>query len=340
MQRFAARAFGLSLLILAGSSACRGRPATAPYAEGQAPDHARLVQLTRPPLQAIQVPKAKIRSGRSPAGTLMLAAQASPPRFAGSISAAGNEMVSIAVNENTYSLRWLYKNGLAQGFYSGPPSPCAIQRVLGVALSSEDLTRLLLAGSPLIENPEVFDQRWEGERVRKRQGGHPGHEVVSLRNDRLEQELRFAWVDGDWRFAGTSMWRLDGTGRTWMWTIRHEGLRAKGAAYLPAKTHISSPGAKGDVELTITYEEQRPDPAALLGAPTGDGDGDGDSDTWDDNWDDDEEGWEDGEEGDGEDGGETAPPDPEPEPKAAPIPEVFQLDASGLKKRGDLCRPK
>jgi hypothetical protein len=337
VRRFSRQALLACVLATAGTASCRGRPAEPPYAADQAPEAQALLQLTRPHLSALQVPKAKIRQGRSLAGTLMLAAQATPPRFAGSITAAGNELVSIAVNEKTYALRWLRDEGLRSGFYSGPPSACAIERVLGVALSTEDLVALLLGGGPMIADAKIVDQRWEGDRLRRRETGHPGHEVVTLQSAREVQELRFWWAEGRWWFGGTSLWRRDGDARTWLWSIEHEGLHRVGDHLLPARTLIRRPGRRGEQVVDIAYEQQRPDPPALLGSSGGaDAGGDG-GDTWEDDWDDDE--WED--EGEAPPEKEATPPAPaSPAPPAErPIPAVFQLDASGLSKRGDLCRP-
>lgn len=330
MQRFSRGALLVCLLVASTTAGCRGRPADPPYAAEQAPAAPALLELTRPHLQALQVPRAKIRQGRSLSGTLMLAAQASPPRFAGSITAAGNELVSIAVNEERYALRWLRDEGLRSGFYAGPPSACAIERVLGVALSTEDLVALLLGGGPMIANARIVDQRWEGERLRRNQSGHPGHEVLTLENDRETQELRFAWADGSWWFAGTSLWRRTGAKRTWLWTIEHTQLRRVDTHMLPGTTSIRRPGRRGDLTVEISYLEQRPNPSGLGGREgTGAGTGEDGGDTWDDEWDDEES------EDDAED---AAPPAPET-PSPTPIPAVFQLDSAGLSKRGDLCRP-
>jgi hypothetical protein len=330
------------VLLTTGSTGCRGRPADPPYAANAGPAAAALLQLTRPHLVALQVPRAKIRQARSLSGSLMLAAQASPPRFAGSITGAGNELVSIAVNEQSYALRWLRDEGLRSGFYSGPPSACAIERVLGVALSTDDLVALLLGGGPMIANARVVDQRWQGERLRGKQAGHPGHEIVTLESEHQAQELRFTHVDGRWWFAGTTVWRRDASKRTWLWSVEHVGLRRVRDHMLPAGTQIRRPGRRGEVVVDISYAEQRPNPPGLgldpLDPDEGDGDDDGDGgdDGWGDEWEDEE--WD---ESDAQHEAPAEPAEASPSPPTAgdPIPAVFRLDAAGLSKRGDLCRP-
>jgi hypothetical protein len=103
---------------------------------------------------------------------------------------------------------------------------------------------------------------------------------------------------------------------------------------LPDKTRIRRPGPDGDVELSISYAEQRPDPPALL-PENKDAGGDGDGDTWEDDWDDAD--WDD--EGPDAKAETEATPQPAP-PVKKPMPAVFRLDASGLTNRGDLCQKK
>jgi hypothetical protein len=332
----------LALLALTLGS-CRGQPTQAPYEDAAAPATEQLLTQATPPLGAIQVPKAKIREGNGPAGTLMYAATGDPPRFSGSISAAGNELVSLAVNEREYGLRWLSKQGIAQGFYTGPPSGCAVQRLLGVALTRQELAQLLLGGAPIVAGAQVVDQRWQGKRLRKgarkrmQAKGRPvGHEVVRMDSKDRSQELRFAWFDGRWVFAGTSVYALSGEERRWLWSLDHEQLRDAGDLVFPDETVIRRPAANGDgeVALSITYLEQRPDPESLSGKVDEGGD-----DGWeDDGWEDDD-GWDD----DGE-SERSEPPSRQAPTEAAdlgpPIPNVFVLDGSGLTPRGDLCRTK
>jgi len=92
VQKRAACALWITLA-LAG---CRGMEP--PYPPGQPPEVADLMAATAPSLHAIQVPRAKVRQGSGPAANLMLVAQ-EPARFSGTIQIAGNELVTLAVNE-------------------------------------------------------------------------------------------------------------------------------------------------------------------------------------------------------------------------------------------------
>jgi hypothetical protein len=125
------------VLLFAG---CRGTEP--PYPPGKAPEIADLMAAAAPSLRAIQVPRAKVRQGGGPAANLMLVAQA-PARFSGTIQIAGNELVTLAVNEDEYGLRWVGgrdgAGSLTPGFYSGPPSRCAVETLLGVDLEPEGL---------------------------------------------------------------------------------------------------------------------------------------------------------------------------------------------------------
>jgi hypothetical protein len=293
-------------------------------------------------LQTIQVPRAKIHEARRPGGGLELVAQA-PANFAGRIHVGGHEILQLAVNPQAYALRMVESRaaGLAPGFYTGPPSRCAVETLVGVSLSPEQLTSLLLGGGPVLEGPlEVLSQRWSRSRAR---------ELLRLRSSTHEQELEFAWRDGHWWFAGASLWTRKGDDLRWLWTIRHEELHSVGGFVLPKRTIVEQPDGeaskrkrrrKKDVlALVIDYKEQIPNPPIAGGGAQGD--------TWDENdWDDDE-GWENDGESSGGDTAEagakpgdeptTNPADPDPKP-AADIAPAFRLNASGLTPRGDLCR--
>lgn len=314
------------LALVTAAPACAGR-INPPYAAGKAPPAAELLTLVAPRISAIQVPSAKVRVGRAPAGNLMLLAQ-KPGRFSGQVQLAGRELISLAFHERGYTLRNVAAEGLDLGFYSGPPADCAIRRLIGVPFAKEELIALLLGGAPLLAAPyEVVDQRWDRK---------SGHEVVRLRNASGEQELRFAWVAGDWWIAGSTLWLKNPAGALERaWTVLHEDLRPVDDTILPARTRISRPSGRREERVTITYSTQLPDP------DLGDA---GVSESDEDGWEDedtagapaaDDDGWEDG---------EAPPPAPDPAPTPAPkpaaakIPPQFTLDSAGLPPRGDLCR--
>jgi hypothetical protein len=323
------------LALVTAVPACAGR-IDPPYAAGKAPPAAELLTLVAPRISAIQVPSAKVRIGRAPAGNLMLLAQ-KPGRFSGQVQLAGRELISLAFHEHGYTLRNVAADGLDLGFYSGPPADCAIRRLIGVPFAKEELIALLLGGAPQISRPfEVVDQRWDRKL---------GHEVLRLRNATEEQELRFAFTAGDWWVAGSTLWHKTASGELErLWTILHEDLRPVDDTILPARTRISRPSGRREERVTITYSTQLPNPD-LGGSEIAESDEGG--------WEDedtasapapgeDDGGWE-----DGEAPPEGAPPAPaDAAPKPAPvkpagppkIPPQFTLDSAGLPPRGDLCR--
>lgn len=335
----------LALAVSLGATSCKGLPVRKPYDDGAAPPPELLMQARAAPLSALRVGRAKIRE-RSLSATLMYVVQG-PERFAGTIQIAGNELVSLAVNERNYHLRLKSDRAGRPGYHEGPPSSCAVEKLVGVALEPTDLVSLLLGGAPLAVTPDdarVTEQRWNRR--------WPGREELELRWAGGRQRLRFAWVDGAWRFAGTRVWRMDGDREVWLWSIEHESFHTVDGEVLPEVTIIQTPAPGADpgrrpsrrrrdvTALTIRYMDQQPDPADLLaqGGDGGDGDGGGWVDTWDDDWSDDE--WEDGSsEADAESGAQAAPPTAPPAGPSAPkIPPMFVLDDAGLPARGDLCR--
>lgn len=322
------------LALTLAAPACAGR-IDPPYAAGKAPPAAELLTLVAPRISALQVPSAKVRIGRAPAGNLMLLAQ-KPGRFSGQVQIAGRELISLAFHEQGYTLRNVAADGLDLGFYSGPPADCAIRRLIGVPFAKEELIALLLGGAPQIAPPfEVVEQRWDRKL---------GHEVLRLRNATAEQELRFAWTAGDWWVAGSTLWLKNSSGNLERaWTVLHDDLRPVDNTILPARTRISRPSGRREERVTITYSTQLPNPD--LGdteAPESDDDGWEDEDTAATPAAADDDGWEDPAAAPPADG-QPAPATPAPAPAPAKptppkIPPQFTLDSAGLPPRGDLCR--
>ena len=343
----------------------------APYARGQEPSSAELLEHTGAQLPALQVSKAKVVANRTQRGNLAFLAQA-PGRFRGTVDVAGNELVTLAFHEEGYALRYKL-DAFPQGFYSGPPSACAVEALLGVRFDTEGLVDLVLGGAPVIEGPhEVLEQKWD------RKGGY---ERLVIANPTLVQELRFGWVGNDWRVVGGQLWERTAAGERGrrLWTVEHMELEPAGKTWLPTKTKVSAPGKRRDDTVVITYKERDPDPAFAKdqgggdGGDTGDdpwGDDDG-GDPWEDEgdggWEDegaapaggqpaaeDDGGWEDGAPAAGDappaEGAPEAPAAPKPEtpeptrppakakPEPPRIPPQFQLDPAGLTVHGDLCR--
>lgn len=354
---------GTSLLALAG---CR-HMIPAPYARGQEPSPTELLEHTGAQLPALAVSKAKVVANRTQRGNLAFLAQA-PGRFRGTVDVAGNELVTLAFHEDGYALRYKL-DAFPQGFYSGPPSACSVEALLGVRFDTEGLVDLVLGGAPVIAGPhEVLEQEWD------RKGGY---ERLVLANATAVQELRFGWVGNDWRVVGGQLWERTTTGERGrrLWTVEHLELQPTGKTWLPTKTKVSAPGKRRDDTVVISYKERDTDPAFAKqqgGGEEGGDTGDDGSDPWEDegdggdgDWEDeagappgegegdaqDDGGWEDGAPA-AADGGtippaapndaatppEPEPPAPEAKPEPPKIPPQFRLDPEGLTVRGDLCR--
>lgn len=337
-----APAGSLGLALFLALCACKLGPVHAPYDDGEAPSAEALMTAREAPLSAVRVGRAKIRE-RSLSATLMYVVQG-PQRFAGTIQIAGNELVSLAVNERAYHLRLKSDRAGRPGYHEGPPSACAVERLVGIAIEPNDLVALLLGGAPLAVAPTdagVVAQQWN-----KR---WPGREELDLEWPGGKQRLRFAWVGDAWRFAGTEVWARVGDELVWRWSVDHTAFHRVDGAWLPEQTVIETPRPGSDLArgktprtrrkrrqqtqaLTIAYLEQQPDPPDLLAGESGADEGGDDGgwvDTWDDDWDDD------GSTDQSAEGSDAAPP--APAPKAEPIPAAFILDATGLPARGDLC---
>ncbi|HRI06183.1 MAG TPA: hypothetical protein PKW35_00130 [Nannocystaceae bacterium] len=313
--RSTTRAFLLSFGFAMALAGCRGRLTQPPYPPRSPPEIAALLAVAAPQLNALQVASAKIRLNRSIAGNLMFVAQW-PSRFAGQIQVSGKELVSLAFHEQGYALRYVAGGELPEGFYSGPPSACAVEELLGVQMAASEVLALLLGGAPLIAEPrEVVSQGWDRR---------SGEEVLRLRGAGSEEELRFRWVDEHWWPSGATLWRraVDGS-LVWTWTVAHEDPHQVGPALLPSRTVISRPGGRKPQRVTITFREQNPAPAFAAGGTGGD------------DWGDDDSGWEDEDTGGGGEEGEAEAARPRPAPA---IPAAFVLTGDGLPGRGDLCR--
>ena len=161
------------MAIFAGSAACHPRNVRAPYQDAP-PSPTMLLRGHQTPLEAIQVPKAKVRQ-RAGSATLMFSAQR-PDRFVGTVQIAGNELVSVALRPDRYELRQPAGRPSLRGFYDGPPSACAIAALIGLPMEPRVLVSMLLGDAPLIVSPapsmKELTQRWER--------AHPGHEVLVL----------------------------------------------------------------------------------------------------------------------------------------------------------------
>jgi hypothetical protein len=336
-----------ALVTLLGAAGCRPEAVDAPYADGKAPTPAQLLERAAPQLPAIQVSQAKVVANRALRGNLAFLAQA-PARFRGTVGVAGNELATLAFTEQGYALRYKL-DAFPTGFYHGPPSSCAVEALLGVALDESDLVALVLGGAPVIAAPhEVLEQAWDRG---------PGHERLVIANPSFVQALHFRPIDGQWRFVGGTLWQRnsDGSKGKQLWSLAHEGLSAHGDVVLPERTKIVAPGKRKDNLVTILYKSRELDPAFAKAAPStgeeGGGNDDGPAPDEGGEWGGDA-GWEnEGEGGTEPDAAEpeaapVEPAKPAPAPASKPpsgasapaIPKVFELQSTGLSDRGDLCR--
>jgi hypothetical protein len=330
-----ARAFVLSAALVL--VACGHKP---PYSRANKPTAEDLLRSARPQLDAVTVSEATITLNRVARGDLAMLAQA-PSRFRATVTKAGNELLTLGFTENEYALRYLLDDR-PSGFYTGPADACAVEAMLGVPLSYEDLVAAVLGGAPVIADHEVLEQSWD-----RRQG----HEKLVIADSRFIEELQFEWVGGTWRYSGGALWTRNGDARgTWLWSLEHDDFETVGTAVLPGKTEVRAPDKNGRSLAIIRYERRDPNPpwatqssgaeeggAEEGGEDEGGWEGEGDEGGWE--GEDDEGGWE-GEDEPAAPKSVAAAPETAPVPaaKKSSIPEVFRLDGAGLPPRGDLCR--
>lgn len=333
------RTRSLILLVasVVGSAGCHPRNVRAPYQDAP-PDPTMLLRGDQPPLEAIQVPRAKVRQ-RAGSATLMFSAQR-PDRFVGTVQIAGNELVSVALRPDRYELRQPAGRPSLRGFYDGPPSPCAIAALIGLPMEPKVLVSMLLGDAPVIVSPapsmDGHAQRWER--------AYPGHEVLVLEEGDLRQELRFRWIAKAWHFAGTSVHRRGNDRWDPVFSIAHRDFESFGDRHLATRMDITSNDHAGEPQtvkihlLDVTVNptsllrgspsNASTDPGAATAAPV---------DRWDDDW---------GAEDDAADGepeedaavdDEGAPRSPDTSEERASVPAIFFLSPAGLRARGDLC---
>jgi hypothetical protein len=320
------------LALLLGATACKHTPA--PYARGQAPTPEALLEATQPRIEAISVPHARVVADRVARADLAFLAQ-SPDRFRGSITKSGNELVTLALHEEGYALRYML-DALPTGFYAGPPDPCAVEALIGIDLAPEGLVALVLGGTPVIDEPRtIVDQGWDRRAAFER---------LIVANDRYVQELHFRRTAGRWVFSGSALYRRGQKPRKWrrrrdpgelVWSLEHAKFEQVGDHMLPGETKLRAPAPRRDHRILITYGDRTLDPAWARRAPGPDDPDVPAPDAWE------EDPWDEGEwENEADPAPEPRPePEPEPKPEAAPsIPEVFMLQPTGLPHRGDLCR--
>lgn len=316
---------GLVLALTLVVLGCKHTPA--PYPRGDQPPLEVLLRATSPQLDAILVSDADVVVNRLYRGDLAFLAQ-TPRRFSGSVSKSGNELITLAFHEQGYALRNKFDQaGIPVGYYAGPPDDCVVEAMLGVELPSEGLVALVLGGGPVLDPPyEILEQKWDKKEA---------YERLVIANEHYVEELRFAWVDQQWRFTGAAMYRRGAKEKKrvcptrkdrakWgalLWALEHEKFGRQGEIVLPGRTRVRSPGKRRDNLFVITYKSRDLDPAFAKSTAGGD-DGKGDEGGADDGWEADEGDWED------DDGWEDEPP-AEDEPAGEPLPEEPTESAEG-----------
>ncbi len=269
--RAPARIAGAYLAALACAVAAPGcrPPRSAPtYPGGSAPSADTLLAAARPPLQAVAVARARIRLGAH-RGTLAYLAQL-PGRVRGSVTIAGNELLSLSVHEAGYQL--VNKlDGLPQGYYEGPaPGDCAVAALVGLALSPAMLARLLLGGAPLPDGARPVEQAWDPE---------IGAERLVVRATGLEQALWFRAGRDGWRLVRVTTWARGAGGRgARLWTARLSDWRDVGGRMLPGKLELARHDRRRAPAAHITLLDVDPappwaPPATAHGAAGGAGSG-------------------------------------------------------------------
>jgi hypothetical protein len=298
---------------LGASSGCRVRKQPPPYAAGAGPTPELLLGLAAPQVKAMTVPDAKVIANRVLRGNLAFLAQA-PARFRGSVQVSGNELVTLAFHEEGYALRYKL-DAYPTGFYHGPPSPCAVEALLGVAISEEGLVAAVLGGAPVIAEPhEVLQQGWDRK---------DGVEKLVIANASFVEELRFDLVGSDWQFVGARLWQrnADKSKGKKLWSLDHEDLHRVGGAMLPERTAIRAPGKRRDNLVVIVYRDRDLDPEFAKTMDDGGATADGGATTDDGatGWDDDDGGgWEGDDEGGWEGEAPAKPGDATPPSAATP----------------------
>jgi outer membrane lipoprotein-sorting protein len=143
--------------------------------------------------------------------------------------------------------------------FHGPSSPCNIARLLGVALSPDDVLTVLGGSTPLIEYTKTT-VAWDAR---------AGAEVLTLEGKDLKQTIR---LDGRNRTFDLLLSEVkNGRGEVLL-RIEADSFRKVGALNLPREIHVSQP--KLQAELDVAFKQQEvnltlPSEAFDLPAPAG-----------------------------------------------------------------------
>jgi outer membrane biogenesis lipoprotein LolB len=128
-------------------------------------------------------------------------------------------------------------------FFSGPAQPCNIARLIGIALPAEDIIRIVLGQTPLIETDGETDIQWHRD----------GFYRVTLRSGDLLQRLD---IDPDRNTLRLRRSVLEDKG-TVVYEIAYSRWRAVNSRTLPMEIRIRMPAEKS--EIVLRHEPQSVD---------------------------------------------------------------------------------
>ncbi len=299
----------------------------APYTA--APSAEELLRAAQPPVSALVVANGGIVANRVARADFSFLAQA-PVRLRGTVTKAGQELVSFAMHEDGYTIRNKLEGDLAPGFYAGQDSACALSVLLGVPLAPSAWVAATLGGAPILDVPfSVRGQRWNPKTARE--------ELTLVRGDtsetigfasRGQAPAPLAWEVREVSLAQRNNWR---------WSVSFANVRIIDGVRLPTKVEMRAPGKRRNQLLVLTLDGINIDPPWAHEGPSGSPSTSETSPHTDDSWQDDGE-WE----------GDDAAEYPEAaaiKPPVTPIQQqrtdraraLFVLASDGLTMRGDLC---
>ena len=259
------------------------------YPGGRAVPAGRLGEVVGPRVAAIRVPLAKIRIGGHRGRVSYIAER--PGRFRGTVTVAGNELLSLAFSEAGYQL--VDKLADPPGYVEGADARCAIARLLGAPLAPEAFVSLVCGGVPVADGavfrPAGYDERRQAERLRGVTSAGPLEVWIRPVSDA---------PDAPWVLAGAVAPADDG-GRA---EIHYGGWRSIEGVWFPTRWTARSPGTGKDVHIRLEQVDLSPPwaPVAEAGRPAvppgagGGGDRDGAETRAPASPEDPDEGWDDG----------------------------------------------
>ncbi len=246
------------------ASACKPRGGFH-YPGGRTVPADRLSEVVGPRVSAVRVPLAKIRIGGHRGRVSYLAEW--PGRFRGTVTVAGNELLSLAFSEAGYQL--VDKLADPPGYVEGTDARCAIARLLGVSLAPEAFVSLVCGGAPVaadvVFHPAGYDGRRQAERLRGVTAAGPTEVWI-----RPVSEA----PDAPWVLVGAVV-PAGGGGRA---EVLYGGWHTIEGVWFPTQWTARSPGTGKDVHIRLDQvdlsppwappkDEDRPEPPPSVADP-------------------------------------------------------------------------